>query len=73
MGADAVLVAAIGSALLLAYAAVVGTVLCLRALRHGGEFEMEIKAPSLAWRMRASRAQTGMKHGEDPQHGPKKP
>ena len=56
MGADVALVAAIGSALLFVYVTIAATVLCLRVLRQGGEFEMEIKAPSLALRMRASRA-----------------
>ncbi len=49
MGAAAVLVAAIGSAL------------------RGGEFEAEIKAPSLAFRMRAWRMPTNS-DGTDSQH-----
>jgi hypothetical protein len=53
MGADAIHVVALGLALLPIYVAVVATVFCQRALRGGGEFEAEIKAPALSLRLRA--------------------
>ncbi len=54
MGAIAVVVAAIGLALLLALAAPV-TVLCHKALRDGGEVEAEIRALSFAFKLRVAR------------------
>jgi hypothetical protein len=54
MGADAVVIAtAIGLALPLTLA-IPAVALCRRALRDGGEFEAEIKGPSVAIRMRAA-------------------
>jgi hypothetical protein len=48
--------AAIGSALFFICVLVIATVFCQMALRDGGEFEAEIKAPSLALRLRAAGA-----------------
>jgi hypothetical protein len=54
VGAEAILIwIAIGSALLPLYAIVTATVFCRRALRDGGEFEAEIKAPTRTVRLRA--------------------
>ena len=55
MGAIATSVA-IGSALFFICIVVVGIVFCRKALRDGGEFEVEIKAPTLAVRLRAAGA-----------------
>jgi len=55
VGAEAILFLgiAIGSALLPFYAVITATVFCRKALRDGGEFEAEIKAPSRSVRFRA--------------------
>jgi hypothetical protein len=53
MGADAIHVVALGLDLLPIYAVVVATLFCRRALRDGGEFEAEIKAPAFAAQLRA--------------------
>lgn len=61
MGADAIHVVALGLDLLPIYAVVVATLFCRRALRDGGEFEAEIKAPAFAAQLRAKGPQHGSK------------
>jgi hypothetical protein len=55
MTADAILLIAIGPLLLLAYPVYRAVVLAQVALRDGGEVEMEVKAASLYYRIRAGR------------------
>lgn len=57
MGADAIHVVALGLALLPIYGVAVATLFCRKALRGGGEFEAEIKAPAFAIRLHAIGAQ----------------
>ena len=59
MGAEAILIGvAVGSALLPFYLLLMATVFCRTALRDGGEFEAEIKAPMRTLRVRARGAPT---------------
>jgi hypothetical protein len=55
MTADAILWIAIGALLFLAYPVYRALVLAQVALRDGGEVEMEVKAASLSYRIRAGR------------------
>jgi hypothetical protein len=55
MGVDApLLVVAIGSAVLIVSVSIATVVLCLRALRQGAEFEGELKAPSVTFKIRTT-------------------